>query len=70
MSELDDLHAERFGGNTHPVSNLTARKAELADIQYRDPAIIRAYVRRLNGRICDLPGPLLDLIATIIKEPA
>jgi hypothetical protein len=70
VSELDDLHTERFGGNPHPVNNLTARQAELADIQYRDPAIIRAYVRRLSGRICDLPGPLLDLIATILKEPA
>jgi hypothetical protein len=26
------------------------------------------YVRRMRGRICDLPGPTLDLIATQIPK--
>lgn len=69
MPSVEDLAAERFWPTSPPVNNLTARRAEIADIQYRDRDIVRCYVKRLGGRVCDLPGPLLDLITTIVKEP-
>lgn len=68
MSSLDDLHDERFGATPPPVAALRARRAELADIQYRDPGIIRAYVRRLGGRVCDLSPARLDIIATYMPK--
>lgn len=70
MGQIEELAAERFWPTSPPVNNLTARRAEIADIQHRDCDIVRWYVKRLGGHICDLPGPLLDLIATIVKEPA
>lgn len=60
----DDLHRERFGPPPPTVYELKARQAELADLQYRDPAILRAYVQRIGGRICDLSPARLDIIAT------
>lgn len=65
---FDDLHAERFGPPPPTVSELRRRRAELEDIQYRDPAIVRAYVARIGGRICDVSPARLDIIATYMQE--
>lgn len=62
--ELDALQRERFGPPPPTVYELRARQAELADLQYRDPNIVRAYVQRIGGRICDVPAERLDIIAT------
>lgn len=70
MGRIEELEAERFWPTSPPVNNLTARQAELADIQYRNHDTVRWYVKRLGGHICDLPTHTLDLIATIMKEPA
>jgi hypothetical protein len=61
---FEDLHRERFGPPPPTVSQLQARRAELADLQHRDPDIVRAYVARIGGRVCDLSPARLDIIAT------
>lgn len=67
--ELEALHRERFGPPPPTVGELRARQAELADLQYRDPNIVRAYVQRIGGRICDVPAERLDIITTCFPRP-